>query len=93
MIDALTVGYIASLLSVINQLPQAIKVFKTKDTNSISITMYILMIACISAWLWYGILLSNAPIIWANGLGLIPICYIFAVKLHNTIAKRDKWTI
>lgn len=84
------VGFSASLLSVLNQFPQAIKVFTTKDTHSISLIMYCIVVVCISLWLLYGILLKNPPLIWANALSLIPITYIFLMKLTNTIKGKDK---
>jgi MtN3 and saliva related transmembrane protein len=88
-----TIGFLASLLSVLNQFPQAIKVFRSRDTHSISLVMYCIVVACISLWLVYGILLSNAPLIWANALSLIPITYIFIMKLRNTIIGKDKLSI
>ena len=84
------VGFFASLLSVLNQFPQAIKVFTTKDTHSISLLMYCIVVVCISLWLVYGILLNDAPLIWANALSLVPITYIFLMKLTNTIKGKDK---
>ena len=84
------VGFSASLLSVLNQFPQAIKVFTTKDTHSISLLMYCIVVVCISLWLVYGILLNDAPLIWANALSLVPITYIFSMKLTNTIKGKDK---
>jgi len=56
------VGFSASLLSVLNQFPQAVKVFTTKDTHSISLVMYCIVVACISLWLVYGVMLNNAPL-------------------------------
>lgn len=87
------VGFSASLLSVLNQFPQAIKVFTTKDTHSISLLMYCIVVVCITLWLVYGILLKDAPLIWANALSLLPITYIFIMKLTNTISGKDKLSI
>lgn len=87
------VGFSASLLSVLNQFPQAIKVFQTRDTHSISLLMYCIVVVCISLWLIYGILLMDAPLIWANALSLIPIVYIFIMKVTNTIKGKDKLSI
>ncbi|MGB4415507.1 MAG: SemiSWEET family transporter [Paludibacter sp.] len=84
------VGFSASLLSVLNQFPQAVKVFTTKDTHSISLIMYCIVVACISLWLVYGVMLNDAPLIWGNALSLIPITYIFVIKLTNTIKGKDK---
>lgn len=93
MITAATVGYIASLLSVLNQFPQAIKVFRTKDTHSISLVMYCIVVVAITMWLVYGLMLNDGPLIWANALSLIPIVYIFIIKLKNTIQGKDPLSI
>ena len=90
MISAITVGYIASVLSILNQFPQAIKVLRTKDTHSISLVMYCIVVVAITMWLVYGIMLKDGPLIWANALSLIPIVYIFIIKLINTIKGKDK---
>ncbi|HRZ96199.1 MAG TPA: SemiSWEET family transporter [Paludibacter sp.] len=87
------VGFSASLLSVLNQFPQAIKVYRSKDTQSISLLMYCIVVVCISLWLVYGIMLMDAPLIWANALSLIPIVYIFIMKVTNTIKGIDKLSI
>lgn len=87
------VGFSASLLSVLNQFPQAIKVFRTKDTQSISLAMYCIVVVAITLWLVYGIMLKDEPLIWANALSLVPIVYIFVIKLTNTIKGIDKLSI
>lgn len=87
------VGFSASLLSVLNQFPQAIKVFRTKDTHSISLIMYCIVVVAITLWLVYGIMLKDGPLIWANALSLFPIVYIFLVKVKNTIIGKDKLSI
>ncbi len=87
------VGFSASTLSVLNQFPQAIKVMKTKDTHSISLIIYCIVVVAIILWLVYGILLNDGPLITANALSLIPIVYIFIMKLTNTIKGKDKLSI
>ena len=87
------VGFLASLLSILNQFPQAIKVFRTQDTQSISLIMYCIVVVAISLWLVYGIMLQDGPLIWANALSLVPIVYIFIIKMKNTILGVDKLSI
>ena len=87
------VGFSASLLSVLNQFPQAIKVLKSKDTHSISLMMYCIVVVAIVLWLVYGLLLNDGPLIVANALSLFPIVYIFIIKLVNTIKGKDKLSI
>lgn len=87
------VGFLASLLSILNQFPQAIKVFRTQDTQSISLVMYCIVVVAITLWLVYGIMLHDGPLIWANALSLVPIVYIFIIKMKNTILGIDKLTL
>jgi len=87
------VGATASVLSILNQFPQAIKVFRTKDTRSISLLMYCIVVVCIAMWLVYGLMLNDGPLIWANAVSLVPIVYIFIMKVSNTIRKIDKLSI
>ena len=87
------VGFMASTLSVLNQFPQAIKVFRSQDTHSISLIMYCIVVVAITMWLIYGIMLNDGPLISANALSLIPIVYIFIIKLKNTIKGIDKLSI
>lgn len=87
------VGYLAVGLSVVSQFPQAIKIYRTRDTHSISLVMYFVIVVAVSLWLVYGILLDDAPLFWANALSLFPITYIFLVKLYNTLTRKDKWGI
>jgi MtN3 and saliva related transmembrane protein len=87
------VGFLASLFSIMNQFPQAIKVFRTQDTHSLSLVMYCVVVVAITLWLVYGIMLRDAPLIWANALSLVPIIYIFIIKMKNTILGIDKLSI
>ncbi len=93
MTVTLLIGYAAAVLSSLNQFPQAVKVFRTRDTHSLSITMYCIIEVCISLWLVYGILLEDWPLIAGNAVSLIPITYIWLTKIGNTITGKDKWSI
>jgi len=81
---------LAAILSTLNQFPQAYKVFKSKDTHSISLYMYCIVEVAIILWLVYGILLADLPLILANSLSLIPITYIFMVKTYNVLKNNEK---
>jgi MtN3 and saliva related transmembrane protein len=85
-----TIGMSAAILSTLNQFPQAYKVFRTRDTNSISLYMYCIVEAAIILWLVYGIILSDAPLIFANSLSLLPITYIFLLKSFNVIKHKER---
>jgi len=89
MIDTQTIGTLAAILSTLNQFPQAIKVYRSHDTQSISLAMYFIVEGAIILWLVYGILLNDFPLMLANSLSLIPITYIFIMKWYNVAKGKD----
>lgn len=83
LIDIVFVGYIAGACTAVAQFPQAYKVIKTGETNSISLGMYVVMTFGVFCWLLYGVLLNNLPMILANGVSLIPSLYILYITIRN----------
>jgi Uncharacterized conserved protein len=82
------VGYSAGVCSAICQFPQAYKVFKTKDTHSISLGMYLTMTIGVVLWFTYGCLLGDMPMMLANGVGLIPSLYTLYLTIRNRRAHK-----
>ena len=64
-------------------LPQAIKIFKTKDTLGISLNMYVVLIIGVILWLAYGILLERPAIILANAISMLFQLWIIVMKLKH----------
>lgn len=84
-----TVGVLAAIFSTINQLPQAWKTIRSKDTYSLSLWMYSLVWVATSLWLFYGILLNDTPLILSNSIAIIPISFILVIKIMNTVSGKD----
>ncbi len=59
-------GYAGSVISIITLLPQIIKTWKTKSVRDISFTMLLIQLVQVAAWLLYGILLQNVPLVIVN---------------------------
>jgi MtN3 and saliva related transmembrane protein len=76
------IGYIAAFCTTAAYFPQALKVFKTRQTRDISLWMFLLMTTGLVAWLMYGILIVSAPIIAANVITLVLAIYILVMKLR-----------
>jgi len=83
------IGYVAAFCTTVAYFPQASKVFKTQKTKDISLGMFLLMTFGIACWLVYGIMLSEMPIISANGISLIFASYILFVKIKNKLKKNE----
>ena len=84
------IGVLAAIVSTINQLPQAFKTIRCKDTHSLSLWMYIMVWIATSLWLLYGILLKDFPLILSNSISILPITYILLTKILNTLNGKDK---
>lgn len=74
---------LAGICMAICQIPQAWLVFKTQQTNNISILMQSILTLGICMWFVTGVLLNNAPMYLSNGLCLIFCLYILAVCIKN----------
>jgi len=75
------IGFTAGILTTTAQLPQLIKTIQTKKTRDISFWMYLILSIGISLWLIYGLLLKDAPIIFANGTALISVVAVLFFKI------------
>jgi len=76
-------GYIAATFTTVSFLPQAVKVIKTKDTQSISLFMYLIFNIGIILWLLYGIFTKTYPIIIANVITVILSSTILWYKIKE----------
>lgn len=75
-------GIIAAILTTSSFIPQAWRVIRTKDTQSISLGMYVLSVTGIAMWLIYGITIQDLPLILANGVTLIFSSIILVYKIR-----------
>jgi MtN3 and saliva related transmembrane protein len=65
------IGFLAAIGTTASFIPQALKIFKTRDTKSISLSMYLMFISGVLLWLVYGIIKQDIPMIIANGITLV----------------------
>jgi MtN3 and saliva related transmembrane protein len=70
------IGGIAATLTTVSFIPQVWRVWTTRHTRDISLSMYIAFTCGVALWLLYGILLGSWPIINANA---ITVCLAGAV--------------
>lgn len=75
------IGFLAAFCTTASFIPQAIKVFKTRRTNDISLGMFSLMSFGVACWDIYGILINSAPVIFANSVTFLLSVYILAMKI------------
>jgi MtN3 and saliva related transmembrane protein len=83
------IGYLAALLTTASFLPQAVLTIRTRDTASLSLSMYGIFTLGVSLWLVYGIFLHNTAIIAANTVTLVLSASILYVKIYNKLTGRE----
>lgn len=83
-------GYLAAFCTTLAFVPQALKVYKSKHTQDISIGMFSLMNIGIVLWLVYGFLITSYPIIIANAVTIIFSMYILITKIRLDVFSSDK---
>lgn len=75
------IGFIAACLTTFGFIPQVVKVVKSKDTESISLGMYVMSVTGMSFWLIHGIYQGDVALIIANSVSVTLAGIILAYKL------------
>lgn len=81
------IGFIAAILTTGSFLPQAIKTIKSKDTESISLGMYLMFVTGVSGWIIYGIHVEDTPLILANSVTFILSSVVLFFKVREVLSK------
>lgn len=81
MVTAL--GLVAGTLTTLAFVPQVIKTWRTRSTHDISLAMFAIFTAGVLAWLVYGILKGDLPVILANAATIVLAGTVLYFKLRN----------
>lgn len=82
------IGYAAAFLTTVSFLPQAWKTITTRNTDGISVLMYLCMVVGVFFWLVYGVLLGDVALIAANALTFVFALPILLIALANRSKSR-----
>lgn len=85
MIDPVfeVIGLSAAFLTTSAFIPQVYKIYKEKNADGISLTMYIILLTGVILWFVYGVLIGSLSIIIANGVTALLQLSIIIFKLKN----------
>ncbi len=81
------IGLVAGFLTTISIIPQIIKIHRSRSAADISLGMYIVYSFGVLAWLLYGIIIENFPLVLWNGMGLILACTVLVMKINFSRSK------
>ena len=71
-------GYLAGMLTVGSFLPQVIRVWRTRQTRDLSLSMFALLSTASSLWIIYGAITSDWPVVLTNA-GMVALNGAIAV--------------
>jgi MtN3 and saliva related transmembrane protein len=76
-------GLLAATLTTLAFVPQVVKTWRTRSTADISLGMFAILTAGITAWLVYGAVIGDLPLILANAVTLVLAGTILVLKIKN----------
>jgi MtN3 and saliva related transmembrane protein len=76
-------GLLAGVLTTVAFVPQVLKTWRTRSTHDISLWMFSILVAGIIAWLVYGAVIGDFPLIAANAVTLLLAGTILVFKIRN----------
>ncbi|PHR70701.1 MAG: hypothetical protein COA67_07805 [Lutibacter sp.] len=76
------IGLIAAFFTTAAFVPQVVKIWKTKEVENLSLTMYLTMLSGVILWLIYGININSLSMILANIVTITLVCVIIFLKLR-----------
>lgn len=82
------VGYLAAICTTGAFIPQVLHTIKTKNTQGISLAMYVIFVFGVFLWLLYGLDIGEKPIIVANSVTLFFAAIILLMKLRDVMRKK-----
>ena len=77
------IGTAAALFSIASFLPQAWKIWKTRETEALSTKMWIFNTTAFALWTAYGAFLGKWPIIATNSICFVLAAFILTMKLRE----------
>lgn len=83
MISPEWIGYVAAVLTTVAFVPQVLQIWRTRQTQDISLRMYVLFSGGVGLWLAYGVLLASWPIIISNMITLVLASVVLFLKLRH----------
>lgn len=83
-------GLLAAFLTTIANIPQAVKVIRTRSTKSLSAPTYALLFTGLSLWTVYGIIRNDLPVILGNAVAAVLCGTILGIKLWYKYVAGEK---
>ena len=77
------IGFTAAVITSLAMSPQVIKIYRTKQTNDLSLGAFAVLGTGLFLWLVYGVLIHSAPVMLGNAVGFSLTLYIIVMKIMH----------
>lgn len=84
------IGLLAAILTTGANIPQTIKVIRTKSTKSLSAVTYAMLFLGMVMWVVYGVIRDDIPLILANSIAGLLCGIILLMKLYGLYRNKIK---
>lgn len=84
------IGYLAAICMILGYLPQAVYTIRTRDTDGIAMSTFLLMGAGSIFFVIQGFMLGNMPLAITNIITGGSSIIITAIKIYNDFFKKKK---
>jgi len=75
------IGLLAGILTTASFVPQLVKVYRSRSTADISLSMYVIITTGFLLWLCYGVMIASLPVILAKIVTLLIALSILFLKI------------
>ncbi|HMI06854.1 MAG TPA: SemiSWEET transporter [Flavobacterium sp.] len=76
-------GLSAALFTTVSNIPQALKIIKTKETKSVSTSSYVALLFGLVLWVVYGFMRDDLPIIISNIISAVITAVVLFLNLTS----------
>ncbi|SMO93010.1 SemiSWEET family sugar transporter [Ruegeria faecimaris] len=76
------IGGAAAVLGTVCWLPQTLKTWRSRETKDLSMPANLLILATLSLWLIYGVMIAAWPLILGNVISILLVSAIVIAKLR-----------
>jgi MtN3 and saliva related transmembrane protein len=76
------IGLVAAFCTTAAFVPQVVRTWKSRSTKDISLGMFVFYAIGIFAWLVYGVLIGDLPLIASNGVTFVLSVIMLGFKLR-----------
>lgn len=85
---ASALGFVAAALTSLSYLPQVQKALPKDSTGDISLKMLIALLAGLAVWIFYGLMVEDVVIVFANSIGAALVAVVLGCKVRDIISRR-----